>query len=134
MKCPALTGWSSLDHPALFVQMLALENNPWFDFEWYDRLWTLMIANVIGGTTAVSASIMSLGTFINHSCEPNCHPCVGVGHAVTFKAQRDIKKGEQLLSFYTDLERPVEERRGALEEQYLFTCKCPRCLREAGEE
>lgn len=29
-------------------------------------------------------------TFINHSCEPNCHPVRGTGHAVTFTACRDV--------------------------------------------
>lgn len=39
--------------------------------------------------------------------------------------------GEQLFSFYTDPAQPVAERRSRLEEQYLFSCRCPRCLAES---
>eukprot|EP00667_Euglena_gracilis_P010520 EG_transcript_10711 len=114
----------------MIQQMLGNPLDPLFDFAWYDELWNLMVVNVIGGEGSLTASVMGVGTFINHSCEPNCHPVRGTGHAVTFTACRDVSAGEQLFSFYTDPAQPVAERRSRLEEQYLFSCRCPRCLAE----
>eukprot|EP00668_Euglena_longa_P046219 GGOE01061903.1.p1 GENE.GGOE01061903.1~~GGOE01061903.1.p1 ORF type:complete len:456 (+),score=94.56 GGOE01061903.1:55-1422(+) len=115
----------------MIQQMLGNPFDPRFDFAWYDELWNLMVVNVIGGEGSLTASVMGVGTFINHSCDPNCHPNLGEGHTVTFKACRDIAAGEQLFSFYTDPSRPLEERRARLEEQYLFVCRCLRCMAES---
>jgi hypothetical protein len=76
------------------------------------------------------------GSAFNHSCTPN------VGHAeclweegtpapvVTFRARRQIKKGEEAFLAYVDPMDPVSIRRRKLLITYHFSCTCAKCASE----
>ena len=79
------------------------------------------------------ASLMSVGTFVNHSCEPNLgvhSSMTDMGGSVVFYAKRDIAAGTELTIAYTH-DAPLELRQMQLRAQYGFECKCSKCLRES---
>ncbi|RDW74216.1 hypothetical protein BP5796_07658 [Coleophoma crateriformis] len=109
----------------------------------YD-LWTQLIgvyplpAEPVERAESCFAYTMYLRTpFLNHSCDPSLmHQPDGNGRMV-FHATRFIPAGEEFSIAYFDLAEPkyadVKERRAYLEDEFCFTCVCPRCLHESGE-
>ncbi|XP_068642154.1 histone-lysine N-methyltransferase ASHR1 isoform X2 [Aristolochia californica] len=67
-------------------------------------------------------------SIINHSCLPNSvlvfEEKVAVVRAVDF-----ILKDTEVTISYIETAASTETRQKALKEQYLFTCKCPRCIK-----
>jgi len=86
-------------------------------------------------TEDVCTALFGLGSFFNHSCEPNTElkPSMeeksGFGSFVT---RADVKEGEQLCIAYCGLTDAVEDRQTHLEWYYAFKCQCPKCIRERG--
>eukprot|EP00967_Tisochrysis_lutea_P065290 scaffold84858_cov29-Tisochrysis_lutea.AAC.2 len=70
---------------------------------------------------------------VNHSCEPNAERIAGPldRSLVRIVALADIAEGEEVLVSYVDNEAPLHVRRKHLQQQYKFTCGCPRCVKEA---
>lgn len=68
---------------------------------------------------------------INHSCEPNV---VGMSnktdHRVSVVALRKIKVGDELFLSYIDESQDYATRQKILQERYLFSCQCPKCVAE----
>ena len=73
----------------------------------------------------------------NHSCDPNSESRFPNNNFVlNLVATRDIAKDEEILISYLDecrLERSRHSRQKALMENYLFVCKCTKCLDESSQ-
>ncbi|PRP81499.1 putative exo-beta-1,3-glucanase [Planoprotostelium fungivorum] len=77
-----------------------------------------------------SALYTVLNTTLNHSCVPNARVECKEDATVTLISTRDIEPGEQIVECYVDPRLSWVERQFSLRCQYLFCCKCPRCIRE----
>eukprot|EP00058_Branchiostoma_floridae_P023540 XP_002609030.1 hypothetical protein BRAFLDRAFT_84846 [Branchiostoma floridae] len=71
----------------------------------------------------------------NHSCEPTAEPSFDESNYVlSMRALRDITEGEELFICYLDeceRTRSRHSRQKLLRENYLFSCTCEKCTREA---
>jgi hypothetical protein len=79
------------------------------------------------------AGLYALLSSFNHSCEPNAAvSSVADTHEIVLKTTRPVKAGEEISITYIPLTHScsVAERQQLLK-HYLFTCGCPRCVREA---
>lgn len=45
-------------------------------------------------------------------------------------AVEDIEEGQELTTFYIDVNHDLEERRRLLREKWFFDCNCGRCVDE----
>ena len=81
-------------------------------------------------TGAHGAGLCLLQCRLNHSCDPNVAVVVGQFTDVTIEltAQRDMRKGEELLQSYVDPALPACQRRQKLWAGYGFWCTCDRCV------
>ncbi|XP_049598724.1 SET and MYND domain-containing protein 4 [Syngnathus scovelli] len=68
-------------------------------------------------------------SLLNHSCRPNTSLSFGAGGAVTLRAARSIRPGQEVAHCYgPHCGRMVAgERQRLLEEQYFFQCRCEAC-------
>lgn len=89
------------------------------------------------------ASVHAGWSLANHSCAPNVKWAPkGVRQLIVRTAEErtwdadakwdGIGKGEEVVSHYTDVRLPVEERRERLRMVLGGQCRCERCLTEAG--
>ena len=70
---------------------------------------------------------------INHSCRPNASTMVLSSKEelmMLVRAGREIKAGEEISIAYSDVCKPLAERRSHLMAVYGFECRCGRCQRE----
>ncbi|XP_039450594.1 SET domain-containing protein SmydA-8-like isoform X1 [Culex pipiens pallens] len=70
-----------------------------------------------------------IGCMLEHCCMPNCFytfDCTK-GMKLTFKAGRDIQKGEHLSTTYTHALWGTQQRRDHLKTNKYFSCSCARC-------
>ncbi|KAL9703384.1 hypothetical protein quinque_006902 [Culex quinquefasciatus] len=70
-----------------------------------------------------------IGCMLEHCCMPNCFytfDCTK-GMKLTFKAGRDIEKGEHLSTTYTHALWGTQQRRDHLKTNKYFSCSCARC-------
>jgi len=78
-------------------------------------------------------------SFLNHSCNPNSvwSWTIDDFRKKVVRAVKDIKKGEEILCNYVDLEEfnygSREIRRAALADKFGFFCKCSECSLEGDE-
>jgi hypothetical protein len=86
----------------------------------------------------------------NHSCDPNVRwewggsikfwskenrtPWTGRDGEKIVKSQAGIKKGEEVLNHYCDVDLPVKDRREWASGALGGDCMCDRCVWEAAEE
>ena len=91
-------------------------------------------------SSPIATALFPYAASFNHDCEPNVqldYPLQegeGGGKRVgVWRALREVDEGEELCNAYTDVARPVEERRAYLQWAYGFVCRCQRCTREAEE-
>ena len=77
-------------------------------------------------------SIMDpLFNMFNHSCIPNAsYRYEGGGTAMTVRALRHIKKGEEICISYVEPRMPEKEKKDELWKRVGGLCDCPRCKRE----
>ncbi|KAL5715662.1 Histone-lysine N-methyltransferase ashr1 [Ranunculus cassubicifolius] len=66
-------------------------------------------------------------SIINHSCLPNS-VLVFEGSVAVVRAVEFVPKGTEVLITYIETAGSTATRQKTLQEQYLFTCTCPRCL------
>lgn len=94
-----------------------------FDFGWYDNVWGMLMLNCISGNSGESVCLMRLGSYINHSNEPNLvlMPHKNGEGALQFMSLKEIKEGEQLFISYCDLSLSDEERDRLLATQYMIS-------------
>lgn len=52
-------------------RVMGVQDDPYFDFEWFDRVGQSVSCNMIG-ITGMAVVLMNLGSMVNHSCNPNC--------------------------------------------------------------
>ncbi|WJX39177.1 Histone-lysine N-methyltransferase ashr1 [Trifolium repens] len=83
--------------------------------------------------TICDSELRPLGTglypvvsIINHSCLPNS-VLVFEGRVASVRALQHVPKGTEVLISYIETAGSTVTRQKALNEQYLFTCVCPRC-------
>lgn len=60
-------------------------------------------------------------SYVNHSCRPN-----SINSDGTFLALRNISKGDEIVTSYSNLEDPTERRKFLLD-KYDFLCRCTEC-------
>ncbi|XP_051171373.1 histone-lysine N-trimethyltransferase SMYD5 [Leptopilina boulardi] len=81
------------------------------------------------------SGLYTLQSTINHSCLPNAVVEFPYSNStLVLKVIRDIEPEEEICIAYLDeclLERSRHSRQKALSSQYLFICKCTRCLLQA---
>ncbi|KAH7870315.1 uncharacterized protein C8R40DRAFT_651344 [Lentinula edodes] len=93
------------------------------------------LALAIFQTNAVSTGVNSVGIFprmarLNHGCSSAFNVVYTWREKegmLMVHAIRDIQKGEELLTTYTDTKRPRDQRRAYLLHQYSFHCSCDVC-------
>ncbi|KAL5846653.1 hypothetical protein ACOSQ3_010177 [Xanthoceras sorbifolium] len=85
--------------------------------------------------TICDSELRPLGTglypvisIINHSCLPNA-VLVFEGRLAVVRAMQHIAKGGEVLISYIETAGSTMTRQKALQQQYLFTCTCPRCIK-----
>uniref|UniRef100_A0A182XA70 MYND-type domain-containing protein n=1 Tax=Anopheles quadriannulatus TaxID=34691 RepID=A0A182XA70_ANOQN len=97
--------------------------------------------HMIGGILEVNAMIIPLsngremcglypmGCLLEHNCMPNSFYTFDCskGMKLTFKAGRDIRKGEHITTTYTHSLWGTQLRREHLKTNKYFACKCSRC-------
>jgi hypothetical protein len=85
------------------------------------------------------AAVHPLWCLANHDCDPNFRWEWGARMRFWCREKRvrgesgGIKKGEEVLNHYCDIELPVKERREWASGSLGGRCMCGRCRREAGE-
>ncbi|CEM06620.1 unnamed protein product [Vitrella brassicaformis CCMP3155] len=67
----------------------------------------------------------------NHSCWPNVDVDYVNCKESVVKAARPIRAGEEILQSYIDEAKPLELRQKQLQQDYGFTCQCPKCRTQA---
>ncbi|XP_046386684.1 histone-lysine N-trimethyltransferase SMYD5 [Ischnura elegans] len=87
---------------------------------------------------AEGSALYLLQSSCNHDCEPNAEQTFPLGDScLVLKAKRDISQGEEVCVSYLDecaLSRSRHSRQKILRENYLFTCRCTKCLSQADNE
>lgn len=94
-----------------------------FDFDWYDNIWGMLMLNCISGNNGDCVCLMRLGSFINHSNDPNIAlmPTKADGGALRFVALRKINEGDQLFISYCDSNLSEDDRDRLLATQYMIS-------------
>jgi len=73
-----------------------------------------------------------IGSFFNHSCNPNVSLATIYNYETSYIAQTSISKGTELTVTYVDSTIPLHDRRDLLLDTWKFWCECPKCLMEDG--
>jgi hypothetical protein len=93
------------------------------------------------------ATILYRGRQFNHSCDPNVKfrfvsennniysharnkPLFVTCMYMIFYASKNIKKGEELLDNYFDINLPYQKRQHISQKYYGFSCQCKKCIVE----
>lgn len=83
------------------------------------------------------SGLYTLQSTINHSCLPNAEVEFPYSNNIlVLKATRDIHPEDEICISYLDeclLERSRHSRQKALSSQYLFKCKCTKCISQADD-
>ncbi|KIY61535.1 SET domain-containing protein [Cylindrobasidium torrendii FP15055 ss-10] len=93
------------------------------------------VSPAIISTNAVAVGNGGIGVFptmarLNHGCAGAFNVVYSFREAtgeIVVHALRNITKGEELLTTYTDTKRPRHERQAYLSSQYGFECSCAVC-------
>lgn len=84
----------------------------------------------------VDSNVFMLQLHMNHNCEPNVdvdsHSTDRTA-AISVKAARDIRAGEELTTTYVNPSHTVHQRQRELRVNWGFVCGCERCKREKQE-
>jgi hypothetical protein len=107
----------------------------------------------VGGTAIRGPEVSAvhpMWCLANHSCDPNVRwewggsikfwskenrtPWTGRDGKKIVKSQAGIKKGEEVLNHYCDIDLPVKDRREWASGALGGDCMCDRCVWEAAEE
>jgi len=84
------------------------------------------------------SGLYKLQSACNHSCDPNAEiSFVHGNHTLSIVALRDISPEEEICISYLDCcdqERGRHSRQKTLRENYLFHCRCEKCLSQADDE
>ena len=127
----------------------------WFTLEWYARAVGTIALNAHrvegmvppsvwaegGADAAAGSAVFGTASLFNHSCVPNVAHTVwasppeesgqrgtgGGGPRLHFHATRSVRKGEELVIAYVDVELDRAARRQHLLFNYGFGCDCPKC-------
>ncbi|KAI0063076.1 SET domain-containing protein [Artomyces pyxidatus] len=71
----------------------------------------------------------------NHSCTPNAHFSWNPNtFASEVRANRPIKKGEEVTIAYTNIYQPYDERQRSLKTSWRFSCACVVCSQPGSRE
>ncbi|KAL1586937.1 hypothetical protein WHR41_04017 [Cladosporium halotolerans] len=94
-----------------------------------------IICNTIALTSALDDISLGIGfdnivCSANHSCDPNLIVFFNQPQLL-LRALKPIKKGDELFIKYVDTSNPFSVRQAELNDQYLFSCRCPKCRKGA---
>ncbi|XP_071448093.1 protein-lysine N-trimethyltransferase SMYD5 [Hetaerina americana] len=102
-----------------------------------DQLYVDIEAVSGGFLDAEGSGLYLLQSSCNHDCEPNAEQTFPLGDScLVLKAKRDIAQGEEVCVSYLDecaLSRSRYSRQKILRENYLFICRCSKCLSQADD-
>lgn len=83
------------------------------------------------------SGLYPLQSSCNHSCDPNAMPTFPYNNFhLVMTAVKDITAGDEICVSYLDecnLDRSRHSRNIILRENYLFTCRCRKCLEQASD-
>ena len=83
--------------------------------------------NAMGVSDQGGQALYPLASIMSHSCVSNLDVIGEPGQTVRFRAKRKIEEGEELTIRYHMFLAPRDQIRADLENQYHFSCSCPRC-------
>ncbi|KAF2210232.1 hypothetical protein CERZMDRAFT_45789, partial [Cercospora zeae-maydis SCOH1-5] len=63
----------------------------------------------------------------NHSCDFPNTAVIFNQPKILLRAQKKIKKGEEIFMKYVDITNPFSVRQAELKESYFFSCRCSKC-------
>jgi SET domain-containing protein len=79
--------------------------------------------------SSMTHTLYYTGSFINHSCDPNCLHSWYNKHEQIVIALRDIQKNEELRLTYIDLtNKDKADRQKELKDKWGFDCQCSLCV------
>lgn len=83
------------------------------------------------------SGLYELQSCINHSCQPNSETCFQHNNFIlSLKALETINPGEEITICYLDecwKDRSRHSRNKYLQQNYLFTCHCPKCQQQIND-
>ncbi|KAI8809210.1 hypothetical protein BJ742DRAFT_241191 [Cladochytrium replicatum] len=82
---------------------------------------------------SVGVGLYPILSLMNHACDANCAPMYINGTTAHVRTLRPIKKGEELTISYLDVTAQTESRKKSIKDQWLFDCKCRRCVEQVGQ-
>ncbi len=72
-------------------------------------------------------------SLLNHSCLPTAHRYF-FGDALVLRANRDLKRGEEVTIAYIDASISYDEKRFRLMKSWRFNCSCDLCEADGGDD
>lgn len=97
----------------------------------YNVIAPIQILKTLGVDISANPKFDPLFNIINHSCIPNAsYRYEGGGTAMTLRAARHIKKGEEICISYVEPWMPEKERMDELWKCVGCLCGCSSCKRE----
>ncbi|KAM3934081.1 SET and MYND domain-containing protein 4 [Leptodactylus fuscus] len=84
-------------------------------------------------SSRLATAVFPVLSLLNHSCDPNTSVSFQ-GRRVMVRANRPIRKGEEILHCYGPhrLRMNIRKRQMLLKDQYFFDCQCEACTQEQG--
>ncbi|PPJ51185.1 hypothetical protein CBER1_07495 [Cercospora berteroae] len=68
---------------------------------------------------------------VNHSCDFPNTAVIFNQPKIVLRAQKKIKKGEEIFMKYVDITNPFSVRQAELKDSYFFSCRCGKCKKGA---
>nr|CAH7721280.1 unnamed protein product [Callosobruchus chinensis] len=105
--------------------------------EFIEKLYDQLDENSGSFLNNEGVALYTLQSACNHSCMPNAEPSfIHNNHRLSLIAVRDIEEGEEIVISYLDectLDRSRHSRQKELMKNYLFECRCSKCLDQGDE-
>ncbi|XP_045614818.2 histone-lysine N-trimethyltransferase SMYD5 isoform X1 [Procambarus clarkii] len=102
-----------------------------------DELYVQLEKEAGGFLNNEGSGLYPLQSSCNHSCDPCAMPTFPYNNFhLVMTAVKDITAGDEICVSYLDecnLNRSRHSRIAILRENYLFTCRCPKCEEQAGD-
>lgn len=75
---------------------------------------------------SIASGLFYYSSFLSHSCTPNTH-IFGLGNFMFIISEKNIKKNEELTTFYVENDKEFSRRQIDLYLNYGFQCECELC-------
>ena len=75
---------------------------------------------------SILSGLFYYSSFLSHSCDPNTH-ILGIGNFIFIISDKNIKKNEELTTYYVENDKIYYKRQNDLYLNYGFKCECALC-------